>query len=85
MSKYWPANHHIIGKDITWFHCVIWPTILMSAHLPLPVSVYSHGFVNAADGRKMSKSYNNAIDPLELLGKYVMGMAYNVWCMVYSV
>ena len=57
---------HIIGKDIIWFHCVIWPCILMSAGVALPVGVFSHGFVNAADGRKMSKSYNNAIDPHEV-------------------
>lgn len=58
---------HIIGKDIIWFHCVIWPCILMSAGVTLPAGVFSHGFVNAADGRKMSKSYNNAIDPHEVL------------------
>jgi len=63
LSSFWPANRHIIGKDISWFHCVIWPTILMSAGLPLPVGVFSHGFVNARDGRKMSKSLNNSVDP----------------------
>ena len=62
-SRYWPADTHIIGKDIIWFHCVIWPCILISAKVPLPKRVFSHGFVNAADGRKMSKSYNNAVDP----------------------
>lgn len=66
LASYWPANHHIIGKDIVWFHCVIWPCMLMSANVPLPKSVYCHGFVNAADGRKMSKSYNNTIDPFEV-------------------
>lgn len=70
LSKYWPAGKHIIGKDIKWFHCVIWPTMLMSAGLPLPASVFSHGFVNAADGRKMSKSFNNTIDPHAMLDKY---------------
>jgi len=69
-SRYWPATTHIIGKDIIWFHCVIWPCMLMSANLPLPAGVFSHGFVNAADGRKMSKSYNNAVDPHEILDKY---------------
>lgn len=63
LSSFWPANCHIIGKDIIWFHCVIWPCILLSAKIPLPESVYSHGFVNASDGRKMSKSYNNTVDP----------------------
>ena len=70
LRRYWPANRHIIGKDIIWFHCVIWPCMLMSAGIPLPAGVFSHGFVNAADGRKMSKSYNNAIDPHEMLDKY---------------
>jgi methionyl-tRNA synthetase len=70
MSRYWPCNKHIIGKDIKWFHCVIWPTMLMSAGVPLFHSVFAHGFVNAADGRKMSKSFNNTIDPNEIMSKY---------------
>ena len=65
-SEFLLLHRHIIGKDIIWFHCVIWPCILMSAGVTLPVGVFSHGFVNAADGRKMSKSYNNAIDPHEV-------------------
>ena len=63
LKDFWPANQHIIGKDIVWFHTVIWPTILMSAGLPLPRGVYSHGFVNDKNGRKMSKSLNNSVDP----------------------
>ena len=70
LSKYWPADKHIIGKDIKWFHCVIWPTMLMSAGLPLPKQVFCHGFVNAADGRKMSKTFNNTIDPWDILSRY---------------
>jgi methionyl-tRNA synthetase len=66
LSGFWPANHHVIGKDIVWFHCVIWPTILMSAGLPLPKAVFSHGFVNDKNGRKMSKSLNNSVDPEEV-------------------
>jgi methionyl-tRNA synthetase len=66
LNKYWPAQVHLIGKDIVWFHSVIWPCMLKSAGLPLPRQVYCHGFVNAADGRKMSKSYNNTIDPMEV-------------------
>jgi len=50
---FWPADVHVIGKDIIWFHCVIWPTILMSANLPLPTSVFAHGFIHDRDGRKM--------------------------------
>jgi methionyl-tRNA synthetase len=69
-GRYWPCNKHIIGKDIKWFHCVIWPTMLMSAGVPLYKSVFSHGFVNAADGRKMSKSFNNTIDPHDITSKY---------------
>ena len=70
MARYWPAQCHIIGKDITWFHCVIWPCMLMSAGVPLAESVFAHGFVNADDGRKMSKSYNNVIDPHDVLDKF---------------
>jgi methionyl-tRNA synthetase len=69
-AKYWPASVHIIGKDITWFHCVIWPCILMSAGMPLPQRVFAHGFVNAKDGTKMSKSIGNVIDPYDILKKF---------------
>ncbi|GLD95999.1 hypothetical protein PINS_up004677 [Pythium insidiosum] len=69
-AKYWPASVHIIGKDITWFHCVIWPCILMSAGLPLPKRVFAHGFVNAKDGTKMSKSIGNVVDPYDMIGKF---------------
>ncbi len=70
LSKFWPANVHIIGKDITWFHCVIWPCILKSAGLPIPSSVFAHGFVAGADGRKMSKSLGNVVDPNELCNSF---------------
>jgi methionyl-tRNA synthetase len=66
---------HIIGKDIIWFHCVIWPCILMSAGIPLPTGVFSHGFVNADDGRKMSKSYNNAVDPHDVSRYFFSNLA----------
>jgi len=69
-SSHWPASVHIIGKDIIWFHCVIWPCMLWSAGLPLPRTVFGHGFVMAADGQKMSKSIGNVVDPLEQLRKY---------------
>lgn len=66
LSYFWPASVHVIGKDITWFHCVIWPCILKSAGLPLPQAVFAHGFVAAADGRKMSKSLGNVVDPHDI-------------------
>ncbi|KAF4140625.1 putative tRNA binding domain [Phytophthora infestans] len=69
-ARYWPANVHIIGKDITWFHCVIWPCILMSTGIPLPKRVFAHGFVNAKDGSKMSKSVGNVIDPYAMIERY---------------
>jgi methionyl-tRNA synthetase len=71
-SAYWKnaKTVHIIGKDIIWFHCVIWPTILMSAKLPLPATVFAHGFVNDRDGKKMSKSLGNVIDPHDMMDKY---------------
>jgi len=69
-AHFWPASVHLIGKDIIWFHCVIWPCMLMSCGLPLPKAVYSHGFINDKDGHKMSKSLGNVVDPHEQLDKY---------------
>nr|XP_027205467.1 uncharacterized protein LOC113799075 [Dermatophagoides pteronyssinus] len=68
-KTYWPADVHIIGKDIVWFHCVIWPAILMAAEIELPKHVFAHGFVMAEDGSKMSKSLNNVIEPLDYIEK----------------
>jgi len=70
LVKFWPADVHIIGKDILWFHTVIWPTILMSAGLPLPKKVFAHGFVNDKEGKKMSKSLGNVVDPHDMLDQY---------------
>jgi methionyl-tRNA synthetase len=65
MDKWWPANIHLIGKDIVRFHTVYWPAFLMSADLPLPKTVFGHGFL-LHRGEKMSKSLGNVVDPLEL-------------------
>ena len=63
-ETWWPADLHVIGKDITRFHCVIWPAMLMSAGLPLPRRVFGHGWVHWK-GQKMSKSLGTVVDPLE--------------------
>lgn len=61
----WPADVHVIGKDITRFHCALWPAMLMSAGLPLPKQVFGHGFVYNK-GAKISKSAGTAIDPMDV-------------------
>src|SRR5687767_2154576 len=68
-AKWWPANLHVIGKDITRFHCVIWPAMLMSAGLPVPRQVFGHGWVHFK-GEKMSKSLGTAIEPLDAAQKF---------------
>ncbi|MBE7185492.1 MAG: methionine--tRNA ligase [Methylobacterium mesophilicum] len=68
-AGFWPANLHVIGKDITRFHAVYWPAFLMSANLPLPGRVFGHGFVFNR-GEKMSKSVGNVIDPFSLVSHY---------------
>jgi len=64
--RYWPADLHVIGKDITRFHCVIWPAMLMSAGVEPPRSVFGHGFIYHR-GEKMSKSLGNVVDPLDIV------------------
>lgn len=68
-KTYWPANLHVIGKDIVRFHSVYWPAFLMSAGLPLPKRVFAHGFLFNR-GEKMSKSVGNVIDPFDLVEGY---------------
>jgi len=70
LAELWPADVHIIGKDILWFHTVIWPCILMSAGLPLPKTVFAHGFVNDKEGKKMSKAVGNVVDPHDMLDRF---------------
>jgi methionine--tRNA ligase len=65
--KYWPADYHVIGKEILWFHAVIWPAMLMALDLPLPKCVYAHSFW-ISEGQKMSKSLGNFIDLAALDG-----------------
>ncbi|MCQ5192045.1 class I tRNA ligase family protein, partial [Eubacterium callanderi] len=69
MDKYWPANVHLVGKDIIRFHTIYWPIILMALDLPLPEHVYGHGWI-LLKGVKMSKSVGNVVDPVELAEKY---------------
>ncbi|MFO7693818.1 MAG: methionine--tRNA ligase [Vicinamibacterales bacterium] len=68
-ARWWPASLHVIGKDITRFHCVIWPAMLMSAGLELPERVFGHGFVYFK-GEKMSKSLGTIVDPLDAASKF---------------
>jgi len=69
-ATYWPCDVHVIGKDIAWFHTVIWPIMLHAADIALPNQVYVHGMILAEDGKKMSKSLGNVVDPFEMLTKY---------------
>ncbi|HET9334997.1 MAG TPA: methionine--tRNA ligase [Sphingomicrobium sp.] len=68
-DRFWPADVHLIGKDIVRFHAVYWPAFLMSAGLRLPKQVFGHGFL-LARGEKMSKSLGNVVDPMELADRY---------------
>ncbi len=68
-DKYWPANVHLMAKDILRFHAIIWPIMLMAMDLPLPEKVFAHGWI-MLEGGKMSKSKGNVIDPLQLVNKY---------------
>ncbi|MGE0362138.1 MAG: methionine--tRNA ligase [Vicinamibacterales bacterium] len=68
-ARDWPASLHVVGKDITRFHCVIWPAMLMSARLPLPAQVFGHGWV-FFKGERMSKSLGNIVDPLDAAKRF---------------
>src|SRR3954462_6417116 len=69
-STFWPATYHVIGKDILKFHTVFWPAMLLAADIPLPEHVFVHGFLLGPDGRKMSKSLGNVLDPFEVIDRY---------------
>jgi len=70
VERFWPATFHIVGKDILKFHTVFWPALLMAAELPVPHHVFVHGFLLGADGRKMSKSLGNVLDPFEVMAQF---------------
>ena len=69
LERWWPADLHIIGKDITRFHCIIWPAMLMSAGVALPEQIFGHGFV-MFKGERMSKSLGTVVDPLDAAEKF---------------
>ena len=69
LSKWWPVDLHLIGKDILRFHAVYWPAMLMSAGLPVPGRIFAHGFLTK-DGKKMGKTEGNILDPVALVNKY---------------
>ena len=68
-ENYWPADLHLVGKDILRFHAVYWPTFLMAADLPLPRQIFAHGWWTV-EGKKMSKSLQNVVDPERLIDRY---------------
>lgn len=68
-DKFWPVNVHVIGKDISRFHTIIWPAMLLSAGLPLPKTILIHGFITS-QGKKMSKSIGNVVDPKQFIAEF---------------
>jgi methionyl-tRNA synthetase len=78
-GKWWPCDIHFIGKDITRFHCALWPAMLMSAGHPLPKQVFGHGFVYIK-GEKISKSLGNVVEPMDIITKF-SGEAFRYYFM----
>jgi len=68
-KKFWPADLHVIGKDILRFHAIYWPAFLMAAKIPLPKRIFGHGWI-LSDDKKMSKSIGNILDPIEIIENY---------------
>ncbi len=68
-KNFWPADVHIIGKDILRFHAIYWPAFLLAANLPIPKRIFGHGWI-LSDEKKMSKSLGNILDPIEIINKY---------------
>jgi methionyl-tRNA synthetase len=84
-KKWWPADMHFIGKDITRFHCALWPAMLMAAGVELPKKVFGHGFVyrkneETGEVQKLSKSLGNVVDPMEIISKF-SGEAFRYYFM----
>ena len=69
LQSRWPADVHVIGKDILRFHAIFWPAFLFAAKLPLPKKIFGHGWI-LSDEKKMSKSLGNILDPIEIINKY---------------
>lgn len=69
LKKFWPADMHLVGKEIVRFHSIIWPCMLMAADLPLPKKIYGHGWL-IIEGDKMSKSKGNVVDPMLLIDEF---------------
>ncbi|MEM4390886.1 MAG: methionine--tRNA ligase [Candidatus Diapherotrites archaeon] len=69
-EEYWPADIHVIGKDILWFHSVIWPCMLFAMEIKPPKKILVHGFINSQTGEKLSKTTGNMVDPIEITEKY---------------
>lgn len=69
-NKWWPANLHVIGKDITRFHCALWPAMCIAAGIEPPRRVFGHGFVYAKGGQKISKTLGNVVEPMDLITKF---------------
>lgn len=68
-KRFWPADVHLVGKEIVRFHSIIWPIMLMSLGIELPKKIYGHGWL-IVDGEKMSKSKGNVVDPIPLLQEF---------------
>ncbi len=69
-DEWWPADLHVIGKDITRFHCALWPAMCMAAGIEPPRRVFGHGFVYAKGGQKISKTLGNVVEPMDLITKF---------------